>query len=49
MPHVSTLVKKYDAKIENYDAKIEDFEKKYFTTSDCSKLKNDILDAKAKD
>ena len=32
----------------DYDAKITDIEGKYFTTADCNKYLNDIMDAKIK-
>ena len=32
----------------DYDAKITDIEGKYFTTADCNKFMNDIMDAKIK-
>ena len=41
IPNVSTLIKKTD-----YDAKISDIEEKYFTTSECHKLTNHIVDAR---
>ena len=40
---LSSLVKKTD-----YDAKMSDIEKRYFTTSDYSKFRSDIVDAKIK-
>ena len=41
IPNVSTLIKKTD-----YDAKISDIKEKYFTTSECHKFTNHIVDAR---
>ena len=43
MPVASDLVKKTD-----YDTKVLEIQRKYITTSDYNKFKNDILDAKIK-